>query len=253
MCLPASPMDQTRTRDDRRHCAALRDQSGSGNAIWGDCPVWTSRVGSSYFRMRSAAGPIALPLRASASSAQNDHPATVHQGRTGEAGSPMNPRLAHLLMCLYPRPWRERYSAEFEALPQTGRGDLRRSANVVWSALLMSTSSQLQDLERIKYPRAVVALTKQPSAFLPLAMSLTALAVVLGHVAICGVVHEPDEGATAHIWQLLMAGDAGTGALRYQVAATSSETDAVCTCTASQSCDRINVPRLFSPFVNWDF
>jgi hypothetical protein len=47
----------------------------------------------------------------------------------------MNPRLAHLLMCLYPRPWRERYGAEFEALLQTGRGDLRTSANVVWSAL----------------------------------------------------------------------------------------------------------------------
>jgi hypothetical protein len=47
----------------------------------------------------------------------------------------MNPRLAHLLLCLYPRPWRERYGAEFEALLQTGRGDLRASANVVWSAL----------------------------------------------------------------------------------------------------------------------
>lgn len=47
----------------------------------------------------------------------------------------MNPRLAHLLVCLYPRPWRERYGAEFEALLQTGRGDLRASANVVWSAL----------------------------------------------------------------------------------------------------------------------
>jgi hypothetical protein len=47
---------------------------------------------------------------------------------------------------------------------------------------------------------------KLPSAFLPLAMSLTALAVVLGHVAIYGIVHEADEGAAAHIWQLLMAG-----------------------------------------------
>jgi hypothetical protein len=47
---------------------------------------------------------------------------------------------------------------------------------------------------------------KQPSAFLPLAMSLTALGVVLGHVAIYGIVHEADEGAAAHLWQLLMAG-----------------------------------------------
>jgi hypothetical protein len=56
------------------------------------------------------------------------------------------------------------------------------------------------------YPRSVVALTKQPSVFLPLAMSLTALAVVLGQAAIFGVVHEPDEGAAAHMWQLLIAG-----------------------------------------------
>jgi hypothetical protein len=55
-------------------------------------------------------------------------------------------------------------------------------------------------------PRSVVALTRKPSAFLPLAMSLTALAVVLVHIAIYGVAREADEGATAHIWQLLMAG-----------------------------------------------
>ena len=47
---------------------------------------------------------------------------------------------------------------------------------------------------------------KLPSAFLPLAMSLIALGVVLGHVAVYGLVHEADEGAAAHIWQLLMAG-----------------------------------------------
>lgn len=47
---------------------------------------------------------------------------------------------------------------------------------------------------------------KQPAAFLPLAMSLVALGIVLGHVAIYGVVHEADEGTAAHLWQLLMAG-----------------------------------------------
>ncbi len=47
----------------------------------------------------------------------------------------MNPRLAHLLVSLYPLAWRRRYGAEFEALLQTGRGALRTSANVVWSAL----------------------------------------------------------------------------------------------------------------------
>jgi hypothetical protein len=45
---------------------------------------------------------------------------------------------------------------------------------------------------------------KQPSAFLPVAMSLAALATVLAHVAIFGAAREADEGTAAHIWQLLM-------------------------------------------------
>ncbi len=46
---------------------------------------------------------------------------------------------------------------------------------------------------------------KQPSAFLPVAMSLGALATVLAHAAIFGVIHEADEGTAAHIFQILMA------------------------------------------------
>ena len=49
------------------------------------------------------------------------------------------------------------------------------------------------------------SLIRQPSAYLPLGMSLAALALVLGHAAVFGVVHEADEGAAAHIWQILMA------------------------------------------------
>jgi hypothetical protein len=49
------------------------------------------------------------------------------------------------------------------------------------------------------------ATIRQPSAFLPVAMSLVALALVLGHIALFGVVHKTDEGAAAHIWQILMA------------------------------------------------
>lgn len=51
-----------------------------------------------------------------------------------------------------------------------------------------------------------VRLMKQPSALLPVAMSLAALALVLGHLAMFGVAHEADEGTAAHLWQLLMAG-----------------------------------------------
>ena len=51
-----------------------------------------------------------------------------------------------------------------------------------------------------------VSLMKQPSALLPLGMSLVALLMVLAHAAIVGVVHEADEGTAAHVFQLLMAG-----------------------------------------------
>lgn len=47
---------------------------------------------------------------------------------------------------------------------------------------------------------------KQPSALIPLAMSLAALALVLSHIAAVGVAREADEGTAAHLWQLLMAG-----------------------------------------------
>jgi hypothetical protein len=48
---------------------------------------------------------------------------------------------------------------------------------------------------------------KQPSAFLPVAMSFAALAMVLGHIVLFGVVREADEGAAAHIFQLLMVAE----------------------------------------------
>ena len=52
----------------------------------------------------------------------------------------------------------------------------------------------------------LLTLMKQPSALLPLIMSFVAMAIVLGHVAMFGVVHEVDEGTPAHLFQLLIAG-----------------------------------------------
>jgi len=51
-----------------------------------------------------------------------------------------------------------------------------------------------------------VSPTRQPSAFIPIAMSLAALVTVLYYAARFGTAPQPDEGAAAHIWQLLMAG-----------------------------------------------
>jgi len=50
----------------------------------------------------------------------------------------------------------------------------------------------------------IFTMMKQPSAFLPVAMSLAALATVLAHVLRFGVAREADEGTAAHIFQLLM-------------------------------------------------
>ncbi len=50
-------------------------------------------------------------------------------------------------------------------------------------------------------------LMKKPSAFLPVAMSLVSIAMVVGHVALYGAVREADEGAAAHLFQLLMVAE----------------------------------------------
>ena len=47
---------------------------------------------------------------------------------------------------------------------------------------------------------------KKPSAFLPVLMSAGALTCVVVFLALHGVTRQPDEGAAAHIWQLLMGG-----------------------------------------------
>ena len=52
----------------------------------------------------------------------------------------------------------------------------------------------------------VGTLLRQPTGYLPVAMSLGALAMIVWFVAVHGVVHQPDEGAQAHVWQLLVAG-----------------------------------------------
>ena len=50
------------------------------------------------------------------------------------------------------------------------------------------------------------ALSRRPSALLPVAMSATALAIVVAHAVMFGVARQTDEGAAAHLWQLLIVG-----------------------------------------------
>jgi hypothetical protein len=117
----------------------------------------------------------------------------------------MSRKAARLLTRLYPRAWRERYGAEFQAHLEADRGDIRTAVNVIWSAIcerMLPTKGGAMD----QHPHSFGVLVKQPSAFVPVAMSLTALALVLGHIALYGAAREADEGTTAHLWQILMAG-----------------------------------------------
>jgi hypothetical protein len=50
------------------------------------------------------------------------------------------------------------------------------------------------------------ALLNRPSALIPLVMSATALAIVLGYAVMFGTAPQADEGIAAHIWQILMVG-----------------------------------------------
>ena len=117
----------------------------------------------------------------------------------------MNASLARLLARLYPRAWRERYGAEFAAFLEEGNGGVRAWVDVVWSALCERMVS-IRGGAMEANTRSFGVIVKQPSVFVPLAMSMAAPLVVLGSVAIAGAARQPDEGAAAHIWQLLMAG-----------------------------------------------
>lgn len=120
----------------------------------------------------------------------------------------MNRRAARLMTRLYPRAWRSRYGAEFEAFLEEQSGGVRAVANVVLAAIgerLAPTVGGNMNQQAYSFG----SISRKPAALIPLAMSGTALLVVafallpavLRHQAI---VREPDEGTAAHIWQLLM-------------------------------------------------
>lgn len=117
----------------------------------------------------------------------------------------MNSRLSHLLVLLYPRPWRDRYGAEFDEFLQTGSGDYRVSLNVLFAAAAERIFPTIGG-KMNQSVRSFGTMTKLPSAFVPVAMSFIALLVMLIGPALFGDLHSKDEGPTAHIWQILMAG-----------------------------------------------
>jgi hypothetical protein len=56
-----------------------------------------------------------------------------------------------------------------------------------------------------KKQMTVPTMVKKPSAFLPISMSLAALAVIFIPIALHGIARQTDEGLAARLWQLLMA------------------------------------------------
>jgi peptidoglycan/LPS O-acetylase OafA/YrhL len=56
--------------------------------------------------------------------------------------------------------------------------------------------------------QAMTAMLRKPSALLPIALSLAALALIVVYVALFGVVRSEDEGVPARLFQLLMVGQA---------------------------------------------
>lgn len=124
----------------------------------------------------------------------------------------MNARLAHLLIRLYPRAWRDRYGEEFaQLLHEEQRSTPGALLNVMGAAVhehLFPTTVPAGATAGA----SVLALARRPSALLPLIMSVLALLLLLGFLWLAsrGVIplhtDDGDEGLAARLWQLLMLG-----------------------------------------------
>jgi len=116
----------------------------------------------------------------------------------------VNERIAHFATRLYPHSWRTRYGEEFEALLMAEPGSFLALVNVVRSAL-RERFIPTHPCDETQFIPSFGLIVKKPSAVIPMAMSLAALGVVIGQIAVAGVARQADEGAAAHSWQLLMA------------------------------------------------
>jgi hypothetical protein len=66
---------------------------------------------------------------------------------------------------------------------------------------LFHASTQDREDPEMTFPEVL----KRPGAYVPIAISLAALAVVLVRIAVAGTAPDADEGTAAHVWQVLMA------------------------------------------------
>ena len=90
-------------------------------------------------------------------------------------------------------------SSTVESLGETTENEGRPDGRTDW---LTSASYRLYGIGK---ELIMKVLMKSPSAFLPLAMSLAALATIAVFIYLHGTAPQADEGTAAHIWQILMA------------------------------------------------
>jgi len=116
----------------------------------------------------------------------------------------MRPSTAQRLVRFYPRAWRDRYGDEFvdvlEAQPF--------GAGVVWDVVRAAMTERVLTFTtrevRVAYVSDLRVLVGRPSGFLPLLCSVFALAVGLLGAASTPALRPVDEGAAAHVFQLLI-------------------------------------------------
>jgi len=118
-------------------------------------------------------------------------------------------RAAHWLVRLYPKAWRDRYGDELQDLIESEGAGFRAQYDILKAALeeRLFDRSRLQ-AERMAGRGALALTLRTPSALIPLIMSAIALLVVLSAVIAFGMPRRDDEGAAAHLFQLLIVGQA---------------------------------------------
>ena len=118
----------------------------------------------------------------------------------------MRPATARILTRIYPRRWRRRYGAEFEALLEAEPANFLTTANIVWAAVTERLAPTVGgDMDTYTFG----SVSRKPTAFIPLAMSGAAL-LLLAYALLPTLLHHrpivraQDEGTFARLWQLLM-------------------------------------------------
>jgi hypothetical protein len=122
----------------------------------------------------------------------------------------MKPGVARLLVRLYPSRWRDRFGDELQDLLEAEQFGFGVVIDVLGAAAReqLIAIARRRTLAMAGYPASVLDLARRPSGFIPIVMSLSALAVVVVAILTGQAKRQADEGAAAHIWQLLMAGQA---------------------------------------------